>query len=254
MSLDLQVQQGTANTAADDAVRQLEDKNRLCDELVSAVSHDMRSPVGAINIFCEILMSNSDALTDNQRQSIRMIAEAAAKLSRIIDDTVEIARLHALVLPLRWSTVDCRELLQHTMHEIRPIAENRGLRISEMFSAIDPHVFADADCLEQMILLMIGDAAKCAQDGSELQVTDENRDGQYILRVETVADEARCRRHMDDAQKSLFNKGRLGVRTPGESRLNWQVCEKLAMMLAGNLYHHIGAEFTARLTLPVANQ
>jgi signal transduction histidine kinase len=244
-----EIQKNDRDTGTRDA-----DSDRLREELVSAISHDMRSPVGAINIFCEILMSSSGNLTDSQRQNIKMISEAAAKLSRIIDDTVEIARLHSRALSLRWSTVDCRELLQHTIQAVRPAADARGLRISEMFSANNPQVFGDADRMEQTMLQMVGDAIKCAQDGAELVISDENSDSHYVIRVQTTADEGRCERVFSEGQRSLFNKGRLGVRAPGETRLNWQACEKLVQMLGGTLRHSIGSDFTSSLSLPTSNK
>ena len=231
---------------------QLQEERRLREELCSTVSHDMRSPVGAINIFCEILLSQSEQLNDQQLQSVRMIAEAASKLQRIIEDTVVIARIHGESAPLRWNTVDARSAVQSAIAHIHPVAQSAGIRITEIFKATNPVLFIDDERLEQMIVRMIVDAVRSSAEPTEIEVSDMNRDGSYVLSVRASVDATRGGRVLSEAARGVFNKGRLGLRTPGESRFAWQTCEQLARTFGGSLNRSITSEYSATLELPVS--
>lgn len=232
--------------------RKLQEERRLRDELCSTVSHDMRSPVGAINIFCEILMSGTDCLGAEQKQSVKLIAEAAAKLQRIIEDTVEIARIHGDSIGMRWATVDARASVQSALHQVQAMVEQQGARIVEIFKAANPVVNADCDRLDQVMLRIVGDTLKSVPRGTEVVVSDENTDSGYILTVRAVADPERSSRVLKDAEKGVFGKGHLGLRAPGESRFGWVTCEKLIETFGGKLTRTCGNDIVSQIQLPSA--
>lgn len=225
---------------------------RLRDELISAASHDLRSPIGAINIFCEILRSNSKNLDESQLNTVRMIGEAAHKLQLILEDTMEIARIHSGRMTARISTVDFRESAQNALDQVRPIAEGRGLRISESFQASSPLVLAEAGRVEQVLLRLLRDAIAVAQDGAELSIADENGGAMYLFSVSAPIDDSRRELLKPGEAKEFFAKGRLGIRAPGESRFDLATCRRLIEAVGGEVSVDQRHDYVGRITLPVA--
>ena len=71
----------------------------LREELISAAIHDLRSPMAAINIFCEILNSGETQLDANGRANVGHIQEAVQNLSRILEDASEVLVRSRLLYP-----------------------------------------------------------------------------------------------------------------------------------------------------------
>lgn len=234
------------------AEEQLRRERQLRDELCSSISHDMRSPVGAINIFCELLVAKPDGLSDSQIQNIRMVAEASAKLQRIIEDTVEIARIHARTIALHKSEFNPRDLVQKVVAEVRSTAEQRKVRIVEQYAAGEVLVFADAARFEQVFLRIIADAVKCARPEASLSIQDRVEKNTYFCTYRIDSDAERCRRVFEESSKGFFPRGRLGVRAPAESHFNWAASESLVEMHGGKVQHALTEDlFTASVEIPL---
>lgn len=237
----------------EDLKSQLSSEQKLRDELVSTTSHDLRSPIGAINIFCEILMHGNTELDESQKQSVRMIAEASEKLQHILEDVVEIARIHSGRAP-RLLPLDFRQTLQSCIAELKTSLDPKQLRIVENYSAADARVCADPEKVRQALLFLLPEVIDRAANQALVRFRDEGRSGRYIF---TISVGALLDKKSSDEKQNLndyFPKSRMGNRRPGESHYTWKTCFKLFELLNGSLEVSQDQQLELKIDLPARSE
>lgn len=244
-----QVDEPDLQTRVDALETKLEQEQRLRDELISTTSHDLRSPIGAINIFCEILMSGPHPLEEAQKQNVRMIAEAAEKLQRIVEDTVEIARLHGGRAP-RVHDLKIADSVDQAIEQLRAVVTQRNVQIEQSIADADAVVQGDAVRIMEVLIRIIGDAVRCCPPGGVVKVDRSVLRESFVMTV-VGPRESNCSRVVSDGNV-YFPKGKLGVRKPGESRFTWATCERLVQLMGGSLQESFDNGFHVELALPLA--
>ena len=95
------------------------------DELIARIAHDMRTPIGAILTWLEVLKAQA---TDPQaRRAIEMAQQSARDLSEIVAGAEDAQRIVAGTLDLQRAPLDLVSLLNAVADRVRPAADSRGI-------------------------------------------------------------------------------------------------------------------------------
>ena len=116
--------------------QRLEDSRR---ELVSWVSHDLRSPLAALRAMTEAL---EDGLADDPARYHRQIRAEVDRMVRMVDDLFELSRIHAGVLSLNLQPVAVRDVVSEALAGADPVARAGGVRLG---GTVDDGLFVTAD-------------------------------------------------------------------------------------------------------------
>jgi signal transduction histidine kinase len=148
----------------------LRELDRLKDEFVGLVSHDLRTPLTSISGYVELLQSDeTGALNEEQRGFLAIVARNADRLLRLINDLLFVARLQAGRLELDVSEVQVAELAEHAIATASPPAEAKGLKLT--FERVgDTTVFGEADRLSQLLDNLVSNAVKFTPEGGLVSV------------------------------------------------------------------------------------
>jgi signal transduction histidine kinase len=172
------------------ARRTAEEANRRNSALLSMMSHDLRTPIGSISGYAEILlMGIRGELTDAQRDDVQRMKKASEYVLGLIEDVLSFARLNAgeIAEPdLRTLAADA--VLGETESLIGPRMEQNGIRYERISCDSSVKVVADPDRLQQILLNLLTNAVKftpaggritisCTTDGenTEISVADTGR-------------------------------------------------------------------------------
>jgi two-component system, NtrC family, sensor kinase len=118
---------------------ELEEKNKELEAFSYSVSHDLRAPLRAISGFSKILVEDYQDKLDTEANSLlQRVTEAAARMSRLIDDLLKFART-ARSEPVR-TKVNLSELAEEIVSQLQSVEPERSVAI-----AIAPDLIADAD-------------------------------------------------------------------------------------------------------------
>lgn len=157
----------------------LEDARR---ELVSWVSHDLRTPLAGMRAMTEAL---EDGMVDEPERYHRQIRSEVDRMVRMVDDLFELSRIHAGVLTMTPEPVALRDVVSEAIAGADPMARARSVRLG---GRVDEgvEVVADALGLSRVMTNLIVNAirhtpadgsveivARAVPDGVELSVTDE---------------------------------------------------------------------------------
>jgi signal transduction histidine kinase len=130
-------------------------------EVVSTVSHELRSPLTSVKGYTSLLLNRWDRLKDEQkRMMLEQVHHDADRVTRLITELLDISRLETGRLVLRRQMVDLATLAEQVLDKLRMAYPDLDCTLE--FPADFPHVYADPDKLEQVLTNLIENAAKYA--------------------------------------------------------------------------------------------
>jgi signal transduction histidine kinase len=138
-------------------------------EVVSTVSHELRSPLTSVKGYTSLLLNRWDRLTDDQKKMmLEQVHQDADRVTRLITELLDISRLETGRLVLRRQSIDIAELAAHVVETLTMAYPDLDCTIT--FAEGFPRVFADPDKLEQVLTNLVENAAKYASTKG-MQVT-----------------------------------------------------------------------------------
>ncbi len=157
---------------------------RSREEVLSVVSHDLRNPLGAITLGARVLAGlpgSGDAL-ERARTTARRMLGSAERMSRLIDDLLDLSSLREGRLAMRLCACEPRDLLRGAVDELRGAALEKGLELSYGVSPDLPDVRCDGDRVLQVLENLASNAINATRRG-EVRLTAEPRDGEVVFSV-----------------------------------------------------------------------
>jgi signal transduction histidine kinase len=149
---------------------QLLEADRLKDEFVALISHDLRTPLTSIIGYVELALEDvGPALDEERRGYLQVVSRSSERLLRLVDDLLFVARLQAGRLVLERKTLDLATIARQAVEESQPRADAKhiAVRFSGDASAA---VEADKGRLFQLLDNLISNAIKFTPEGGRVDV------------------------------------------------------------------------------------
>ena len=141
-------------------------------EVVSTVSHELRSPLTSVKGYTSLLLNRWTRLGDEQkRMMLEQVHHDADRVTRLVTELLDISRLETGRLVLRRQMVDLPEVAAAVVEKVG--LEYPELEADVSFPAGFPSVYADADKIEQVLTNLVENAAKYA-DPKGIRVAGEH--------------------------------------------------------------------------------
>jgi signal transduction histidine kinase len=130
-------------------------------EIISTVSHELRSPLTSVKGYTSLLLNRWDRLKDEQKKMmLEQVNHDADRVTRLITELLDISRLETGRLVLRRQLVDLPALAATIVEKVRMIEP--ALEATTAFADGFPRVLADPDKVEQVLTNLVENAAKYA--------------------------------------------------------------------------------------------
>src|SRR5437588_8811950 len=130
-------------------------------EVVSTVSHELRSPLTSVKGYTSLLLNRWDRLADPQkRMMLEQVHHDADRVTRLVTELLDISRLETGRLVLRRQMVDLADVAHAVVDHVRMAYPELEAEIS--FPPEFPSVYADPDKVEQVLTNLVENAAKYA--------------------------------------------------------------------------------------------
>ncbi len=157
---------GTARgeDAARESVEELQRSKML---FMASMSHDLRSPLNSILGFSELLSrTGQGALSEAQRENVRMIAKSGEELLHLLEDVLDSARYEAGRLQLRRDWTPSVEILTEAVRRGRELVADRDVELVAELQPGLPPVFVDRDRIVQAVVGLFRHAARAMTGGT----------------------------------------------------------------------------------------
>ncbi len=150
-------------------------------EIVSTVSHELRSPLTSVKGYTSLLMNRWDRLGDDQkRMMLEQVNHDADRVTRLITELLDISRLETGRLVLRRQMIDLSTLADSVLDQMA--MEYPGLGVTRHFDQPFPTVYADPDKVLQVITNLVENACKYGSPQG-LEVVGEATEEEVALSV-----------------------------------------------------------------------
>jgi two-component system OmpR family sensor kinase len=152
-------------------VRELREADSLRRELVTNVSHDLRTPLTSMQGYLETLAVKKDLTADERKEYLDRALGHSDRLRRLISDLFELARLDAHEVKAHPEPFALGELALDVLQKFHLLAEDRGVKLT---SDMDPHlplVMADIGLVERALENLIKNAIQYTPKGGVVTLT-----------------------------------------------------------------------------------
>src|SRR3990167_8533485 len=162
---------------------ELQDSVLNKQEHIATVSHELRTPVTIIReSISQILDGVLGSANREQTSFLRTCLEEIDRLTRIINDLLDVSKLEAGKTVLRREFVDFAALAKQVSQTFKPLARSRGLELKTRFPNREVQLYADPDKTVQLITNLVGNAVKFTEKGFiEVSVSEES--GEVVCSV-----------------------------------------------------------------------
>ncbi|MCB0760330.1 MAG: HAMP domain-containing histidine kinase [Flavobacteriales bacterium] len=163
----------TFNEMADTIQRQIEDLksvDRLRQELVANISHDLRTPISSIQGFCELLSMQSDLTQEQQQEYLGIINKNVIKLKKLVNDLFELSKLEAGVVQPRLEPVNIAELVHDIASKYRLMAQDKGIHLNTIYSKELPLANADTAMIDRVLQNLVDNSLKFCEGGDTITI------------------------------------------------------------------------------------
>lgn len=172
-----------ASLAIDNARLYLESQQavRAREEVLAIVSHDLRNPLNAITLAAS-LMRGTD-VSDEDREQLEIISLSANRMSRLIQDLLDVTRLEGgKKLPIEPARVEVEPLL-HEAHELFKVQATAGSITLEHDAEGVPAIRADRHRVMQVLSNLIGNSMKFTPAGGRISCRARAQNGDVLFTV-----------------------------------------------------------------------
>lgn len=212
---------------------QLEELNRMKDDLMAVVSHELRTPLTSIQGYVKTLLQLGDRLdSEESREFLEGASRQSERLHRLIEELLTVARLDGQVESIDLSDVVLPEVVGRVVQELRGRVE--GHRLELVFDADVPPVRSDHAKLHRIISNLIENALKYAPAGTHVWVRAMASGDGVVVEVEDQGPGI-----PDDARERIFDRffqvDQGSTRKAGGTGLGLYICRRLAETIGATL-------------------
>ncbi|MBN1822697.1 MAG: HAMP domain-containing histidine kinase [Endomicrobiales bacterium] len=173
VSVDRRDELGRLAKTFNQMARKLKELDELKDGFVSSVSHELRSPLAAIDGYCDLLLDGlSKGLTpDKQEKSLKIIKDATIRLTNFINNILDIAKIKAGRFEVRRASVNLGEIVKEIVALFESLAAQNNKKLYYEIPNVIPNIDADPEKIKQVITNLVGNAMKFTPAGGEIKVS-----------------------------------------------------------------------------------
>jgi signal transduction histidine kinase len=140
-------------------------------ELITAVSHDLRTPLATTRAMVEALADHVVTDPADVQRYLGLILQETHHLSRLIDDLSELSQIDSGALRLRCLSIDLAELVSETVAAYEAPASERAIQLEEALNGLDStRVEADPEQLQRVLRNLLDNALRHTPSGGLVRV------------------------------------------------------------------------------------
>ncbi|MEX0761474.1 MAG: HAMP domain-containing sensor histidine kinase [Dehalococcoidia bacterium] len=233
----------------------LTEANDAKNRFLSAVSHELKTPLTSIIAFTDILRRDRDGnLSERQIRHLDVMKRSGVQLKLLIDDLLDLSRIQAGNFNLKPELFNVQPLLAEVSEGMEPILGERGQRLIISAPVSPLTIKADRGRILQVITNLVSNASKYSDDGSQVQIEAAMSDGNVIVVVEDHG----IGMSAEDTQRlftAFFRSDNPAVRKVPGTGLGLVIARSIVEMHNGmlNLESELGQGTKVWFTLPLAH-
>ncbi len=154
------------------------------EQFLAAASHELRTPLTNIKAYSESLIDMKDIPPSEQRQFFNVIHSEAERLSRLLNQLLDIQQLEAGSMTVKVANFDIQRMLHEVQTQIQPLVDDHRLRLTCRIAPDIKTIQADKEKVISCLLNLLGNAIKYTPSGGEVRLIAEQLESAVSISVE----------------------------------------------------------------------
>jgi two-component system sensor histidine kinase KdpD len=156
--------------------------DELKSTLLDAIAHEFKTPLTTIKASTTALLSDKPPKPEQQREYIVLMDEEADRLSGLVSEAIQMARIEAGQVRLQLEETSIPDLLESVLGKMKSVVDDRPVAITTSLGL--PPVMIDREMMEMTFRQLIDNAVKYSPPGTPITITANLEDGQVVTRVQ----------------------------------------------------------------------
>ncbi len=163
---------------------QLKSVEELRKELITNVSHDLRSPIASIQGFAETILLKEKNISEEERKKyLEIILQNSENLSKLVNDLFELSKLESNPKMIQQEPVQVAELVQDVADKFQIIAREKNISINTIYSKSLPLVYADIQMTDRVFQNILDNAIKYCSAGDVVTIELELLKNAILVKI-----------------------------------------------------------------------
>ena len=218
--------------AAEARAAALAEANQFKDDLLERVSHELRTPLTSIRSYAELLLDYADP--EVQREFLTIIRSESQRLSRLVNDMLDLTKVQKGALTCEREPVDVRSIVEEAGQIFEPLARQQGLDFTVDVDEGVGQILADRDRMLQVLSNLLGNALKFTPSG-RIRLNASRAQGEVRITVQDSGVGVPA-----EERERVFEKFRQLESLPGAVRrgtgLGLAICRELVEQHQGRIW------------------
>lgn len=242
--LEQKVRERTAELTV--AKEQAEAASIAKSKFLSKMSHELHTPLNPIMGYAQLLKKGKN-LTEEQKKQLQIVCDSCAKVTTLIGDILEIARIDTCQWTVEHSAFNLQGLLRMVVNDAQRKADNRNLAIHhEEVNLLPEMVFGDCRMLNRILIHLLDNAIKFTEQGNivlrtsvekspETEAEDSKSKGRWRIRFDVEDTGIGIHPEIMDDIFQPFYQGEIEGRVLDGAGLGLTISRRLVDLMGGQL-------------------
>ncbi|MDJ0738413.1 MAG: sensor histidine kinase [Gammaproteobacteria bacterium] len=234
------------------ANEQLKELDRVKDDFMSSVTHELRTPLASIRAFSEILFDDPKIELAERKRFLGIVVSETNRLSRLVNQVLDLAKIESGHADWKTEDVDLVQLVGQATAATEQLFSERGAVVHCDVPPRPCVVAGDADRLMQVLVNLLSNAAKFTPEGHgkvHVSITEQDSAGSTAYRV-SVSDNGPGIDPADQADIfDKFRQGGGGSQKPVGTGLGLPISRRIIEHLGGTIRVESGQPNGATFTV-----
>lgn len=169
----------TGRKQAEEALREAD---RLKDEFLATLAHELRNPLAPISNAARILQL-SDSQDEYVRTASDMMERQVGQMVRLVDDLLDVSRISRGTIQLRLGHIEVSSIVQHVVEAAADACEAKKLVLTVTLSPTPLYVDADPTRLAQIVGNLLNNAVKFSNEGGAIWLSTSSEADEVLIRL-----------------------------------------------------------------------
>jgi signal transduction histidine kinase len=152
-------------------------------EFLAIVSHELRTPLASIHSAASCLANPSSEISSRQKMHA-VVERQVRRMTRLIDDLLDVSRIASGCLHLRRERVDLRTVVEHSIETLEGDFNARHQPLSCVLPVDPVWLQADPLRLEQVFINLLANASRYTDSGGAISISVHTGDSDALVRVQ----------------------------------------------------------------------
>lgn len=214
----------------------LTELHRMKAQFIATISHELRTPLTSISAYAETLRTPTvKADAETKDRFLRVIYDESRRLTRIVDDILDLATMDAGRVRMSCRQVDLVAVVHDALDVMRPIAAQKEIELRGPLQGEEAAMHGDPDLLKQLVVNLLENATKFTPRGGHVSVDVEREHSSVRLIVEDDGPGVPVEK-LDLIFERFYQVDGSNARTHGGSGLGLAICRSIATWHDGRIW------------------